>query len=187
VTNATKASPIVITSPNHGLTTGHQVIVSGVGGNTAANGLFPITRIDANTFRLDGSTGNGDYAANTGSFLASANLYTLTATSPNNPRLTLTPGFLVENVTSTTPIVVTSSNHRLATGSRVVIGGVNGTGNANGRFTVTKIDDNSFSLDGTKGEGAYTGGGTALAVANATKASPIVITARTTTLPPPRR
>jgi hypothetical protein len=63
VTGATNASPIVITSTAHGLTTGTRVTVAGVGGNTAANGTHTITRIDANTFSLDGSTGNGAYTS----------------------------------------------------------------------------------------------------------------------------
>lgn len=63
VTGATNASPIVITSANHGLQTGTRVNVENVGGNTAANGYWTITRIDANTFSLDGSTGNGAYTS----------------------------------------------------------------------------------------------------------------------------
>src|SRR6185437_4946841 len=61
VTDATNASPIVVTSANHGLRTGARVTISGVTGNTAANGSFNVTRVDADTFSLDGSTGNGSY------------------------------------------------------------------------------------------------------------------------------
>ncbi len=60
---ATNASPIVITSTAHGLTTGTLVTLSGVGGNTNANGTFAVTRINANTFSLDGTTGNGVYTS----------------------------------------------------------------------------------------------------------------------------
>lgn len=61
ITNATNASPIVVTSATHGLTTGARITITGVSGNTAANGTFTVTKIDANTFSLDGSTGNGAY------------------------------------------------------------------------------------------------------------------------------
>ncbi|MCA9157423.1 MAG: hypothetical protein KDA72_03805 [Planctomycetales bacterium] len=61
LTNATNGSPIQITSTAHGLQSGQYVVISGVLGNTAANGLFPITVIDANTFSLTGSAGNGAY------------------------------------------------------------------------------------------------------------------------------
>ncbi len=63
VTNATNATPVVITSANHGLTTGTFVTVSGVTGNTGANVTTTITKVDANTFSLDGSTGNGAYVS----------------------------------------------------------------------------------------------------------------------------
>lgn len=64
VTNATNATPIVITtSKNHGLATGDQVCVVGVGGNTAANGTWVITNVDADEFSLDTSVGSGAYTS----------------------------------------------------------------------------------------------------------------------------
>ena len=57
--NPSNTSPIVITSPNHGLVTGEVVQVSGVTGNTAANGIWTITVLTANTFSLNGSVTNG--------------------------------------------------------------------------------------------------------------------------------
>ena len=61
ISGATNAGPIVITSNNHGLTTGQRVAVAGVLGNTAANGTWTITVVSANTFSLNGSTGNAAY------------------------------------------------------------------------------------------------------------------------------
>lgn len=64
VTNATNASPIVITTDgNHNFITGDLVGVSSVGGNDAANGSFTITKLTDTTFQLDGSTGNGTYTS----------------------------------------------------------------------------------------------------------------------------
>lgn len=63
ITGATNASPIVITSVAHGLTTGTRVTITGVGGNTAANATWVITRIDADTFSLTSSTGDGAYTS----------------------------------------------------------------------------------------------------------------------------
>ncbi len=60
---ASNASPIAVTSAGHGLTTGDRVTLAGVTGNTAANGTFTVTRTGADTFTLDGSTGNGAYAS----------------------------------------------------------------------------------------------------------------------------
>lgn len=61
ITNASNASPIVITSANHGLGNGDRVRITGVLGNTAANGDFFVTRLTNNTFSLNGSAGNGAY------------------------------------------------------------------------------------------------------------------------------
>jgi hypothetical protein len=61
VRSASNDGPIVIEVPDHGLSTGAHVRVDGVGGNTAANGLWPITVLDDNYFSLDGSVGNGEY------------------------------------------------------------------------------------------------------------------------------
>lgn len=63
ITAASNATPIVITSNNHYLATGQTVTISGVEGNTAANGTFTITRVSDNTFSLDGSSGNGSYTS----------------------------------------------------------------------------------------------------------------------------
>lgn len=61
ITGATNATPIVITSANHGLSDNDYVGIVGVGGNTAARGTFQITYIDANSFSLDSSVGNGAF------------------------------------------------------------------------------------------------------------------------------
>jgi len=63
VTNASNATPIVITQASHGLQTGTSVTVSGVTGNTAANGTFSVIRVTADTYSLTGSSGNGAYAS----------------------------------------------------------------------------------------------------------------------------
>lgn len=66
ITGATQANPCVITSAGHGFRTGIQVTISGVVGMTQLNGnTYTITRIDANTFSLDGvnSTGYGAYVS----------------------------------------------------------------------------------------------------------------------------
>ena len=64
ITDATNATPIVITtSTTHGLNTGNPVSVSGVLGNTAANGQWLITVTGTTTFSLDDSVGNGAYTS----------------------------------------------------------------------------------------------------------------------------
>lgn len=61
ITNATNATPIVITSANYNLVTGDEVTITGVTGNTAANGVHKITSLSTTTFSLNGTTGNGAY------------------------------------------------------------------------------------------------------------------------------
>jgi hypothetical protein len=63
VTAATNATPIQITANSHGLVTGDVVTVTGVGGNTAANGTWIVTNTGINTVTLDGSVGNGTYTS----------------------------------------------------------------------------------------------------------------------------
>ena len=63
ITAATNATPIVVTTTvANGLVTGDQVVVSGVLGNTAANGTFKIVALTTSSFQLVGSVGNGAYA-----------------------------------------------------------------------------------------------------------------------------
>lgn len=66
ITNTTNATPIVVSSKTHGLSTGDVVRIYGNIGNTAANGTFQITVVDANSFSLQDSSGanvagNGDH------------------------------------------------------------------------------------------------------------------------------
>lgn len=61
ITGASNATPIVITSTAHGLTTGSVVKITGVGGNTSANNTWTITVLTANTFSLNDSSGQAAY------------------------------------------------------------------------------------------------------------------------------
>lgn len=59
IASSTNATPIVITKVGHGLVTGDTAIVNGHAVNTNANGVWTVTRINADTFSLNGSVGNG--------------------------------------------------------------------------------------------------------------------------------
>lgn len=63
ITAATNATPIVVTSTAHGLSNGDLINISGVLGNTAANGVWIVQAVTANTFELIGSVGNGAYTS----------------------------------------------------------------------------------------------------------------------------
>jgi len=63
ITNVTNTTPIVITVQNyHEFMNGDAVIISGVEGNTAANGAWYIANVTATTFELVTSVGNGTFA-----------------------------------------------------------------------------------------------------------------------------
>ncbi len=63
IAGATNASPIVVNCANHPYVTGDYVVMSGVLGNTAANGIFVVTVLSASAYSLNGSTGNGAYTS----------------------------------------------------------------------------------------------------------------------------
>lgn len=68
----------------------------------------------------------------------------------------------VESASDASPIVITSTGHGLVTGDEVAIAGVQvvtGDSHANGRWTITVLTADTFSLDGSTGNGAYVGGG----------------------------
>lgn len=52
VTGATNATPIVVTSTAHGFTNGDIVLIGKVAGNLAANGVWKIANVAANTMEL---------------------------------------------------------------------------------------------------------------------------------------
>ena len=64
VTAATNATPIVLTtSAAHNIVAGDLVVVRGVGGNTAANGVFWAGPVTATTLQLSASAGNAAYTS----------------------------------------------------------------------------------------------------------------------------
>lgn len=66
----------------------------------------------------------------------------------------------VTGATNANPIVITSVAHGLNTGTRVTVTGVLGNTAANTTAAITVITADTFSLNSTTGNGAYTSGGT---------------------------
>lgn len=62
VTSSTDATPIVITATAHGFATGDRVMIYGHTTNVAANGIFLITKVDANSFQLQDEFTHADVA-----------------------------------------------------------------------------------------------------------------------------
>lgn len=66
---------------------------------------------------------------------------------------------IIVDATNATPVVIESTQHGLSTSDVVAVVNVGGNGAARGTFTITRVDDNHFSLNGSAGDGAYTQGG----------------------------
>ncbi|MGH7199616.1 MAG: hypothetical protein ACREJB_03365, partial [Planctomycetaceae bacterium] len=71
----------------------------------------------------------------------------------------VTAGDIVAATTSGPVRITSAAAHGLVTGDSVTISGVQGVGTANGVFTITRVSDTEFLLDGTVADGFYQGGG----------------------------
>jgi hypothetical protein len=72
------------------------------------------------------------------------------------------PTVAITGATNATPIQITATSHGYKTGQKTTIAGVLGNTAANGNWTVTAVDPNNFTLNGSVGNGAYTSGGFAI-------------------------
>ncbi len=62
ITGATNATPIVVSATNT-FNNGDVIYVSGVTGNTAANGIWTLSSVSGSGYTLTGSVGNGGYVS----------------------------------------------------------------------------------------------------------------------------
>lgn len=114
ITGATNATPIVVTSTAHGYTSDQLVSISGVVGNTAANGLRRITVIDANTFSLqDPDTGaniagNGVYTS--GGLIVNLSSLEFLSSIPAGARLATSPALSSKTTNSPRPGVMDAAD-----------------------------------------------------------------------------
>jgi hypothetical protein len=98
------------------------------------------------------------------------------------------PTLTISAATNATPIAITTTTpHDLQTGDQVAISLVAGNTAANGTYTITVTAPTTFTLDGSTGSGAYTGGGVvdlpgAYCIASALNASIADVTAIATEL-----
>lgn len=75
ITGATNSTPVVITATAHGYTTGDEVVIEGVLGNTAANGAFFVTVLSSSTFSLQDK--DGANVAGNGNWISGGSAYKL--------------------------------------------------------------------------------------------------------------
>ncbi len=153
VSGATNASPIQITTvKKHGLSSGDQVTISGVGGDTAANGTFyakvPSGNGSQTTFTLYSDSGLSTPVAGNAAYTSG--------------------GVGVKNISIVSIIngtVTTSAQHNLSTGNSVTITGDTAV---NGTYTITVPNGNAgkltFTLNNYSGTASGTGGAAKLNV-----------------------
>lgn len=140
------AGDVEVTSLAHGISTGDRVRVSGAAGTGISDTQsFKITVVDADTFSLDGLSVVGPYDTSGG-----------LATWTTN---------IVEAASDTGEIVIESQAHGLLTGDQVrvlemTITTIDGTFQSagNGLFTVTKLTNDTFLLQGSQANGTHTTG-----------------------------
>ena len=107
IKDASNVAPIdIFTNEPHNLTTDDTVHITGVEGNTAANGQnWVVTVIDSKAFSLNGSTGNGAYVDGTGYIDKFG----------EKPQMILERGQPI-----TSPALLDGNGHRLRTGADAV-------------------------------------------------------------------
>ena len=156
ITFVTKANPAVVTSPGHGLQNDAKVTITGVSGMTELNGnVYTVAGRTDDTFQLSGinSSAYGTYVSGG----VATPMQTITATS-----------------TGSAPVVVTIVGHGFLTGDQVKVEGTaTPSSPLDDRYwVVTKVDADTFSLDGSADPGVAYSTGTAKRVATVTTPYP---------------
>lgn len=146
---------IRITCVGHGGTTGEEWLIDDVLGTTEANGLWTITKIDNDTFDLQGSAFVNPYTSGGTAIVRTGQLYPATISNA----LAGTGGKVR---------IVTSSDHGYTTGKEIGIWGVTGTTEANGIWTITVLSSIAFELEGSTFVNPYVAGGTSVRLSAAT-------------------
>lgn len=152
ITAAANSSGLVrLTVNNHGLSNGDVINVFGFVSSPLRNDLnkrWSVTVVDPDHFTLDGST----WSAIT-FYSGSIQRYEFPFDTEQYADLS------ISNVTNGIGLItITCSNHGLFTGDAVTITGVVGVP-ANGVWNITKVDNNTFTLNGSIFSGSYVSGG----------------------------
>jgi len=145
-TNPAAPNPVVLTSAAHGFVTGDVVAVSGVAGNTGANGSWPIRVLSPDTFALVGSRGNAAY---TGGGVV------------DGPRH-VAPRPVTAAANAGGGVTVTVAGHGLVDGDRVSVLGLPGIAAPGNSASVRVIDVDRVRLAGLAMNAAYGGAGATL-------------------------
>lgn len=138
VTGASVSGPITITTTNTvGLSSGDTVLITGVLGNTAANGVFTVANVNETSFSLNGSNGTVPYVSG-GSWKVVQPI--TNATNNGHP----------------IQITTTGDTSDLAAFGVVEIGGVLGNTAANGMYVIAGVTSSTITLGSPASFTTYT-------------------------------
>lgn len=142
VTAATNnnAAIVITTTSTTGMDVGDEVTISGVLGNTAANGTFLIESLTATTFTLGSPVGQ--------TYTSGGSWQTNTISATN-----------ITDASEQGFSIATPNTDNLVAGDLVLISDVTGLTGANGAFIVASVEADSFTVYGATGTGAYASGG----------------------------
>lgn len=141
--NPAAPAPVVVTVAAHGFVTGDVVAVSGIQGNTRANGSWPVRVLAPDTFALVGSRGNAAYAGGG------------VVDGPRHPA----PRAVTAAVNAGGGVTVTIAGHGLVDGDRVSILGLPGINAPGNSASVRRVDDDHVRLAGLAMNAVYGGAG----------------------------
>lgn len=168
-------SQIRILIDDEGISAGDAAgIPAGMGVNLSAFNPIPLPNLATNSSPTTNGGGRALWRINDNN-TSLATSYNETSTSFNMQQQNAGPAVQADTVrgikapppvkaitaaTNANPIKITVNNHGFSTGDKVFIANVNGNTNANGGYTITKVDANNFTLNGRAGNANYTNGGT---------------------------
>lgn len=154
ITGATKANPVVITAPNHGLVNGDIVRINGVRGMTQLNDKFyMVANRTTNTFELKTTSGNNVNGSSYGTF------------TTGNANDKVRECLLWVSASSACQVFVNSPDHGFETGDYIRMNSDASSSTYRDRFfTITRWDADTYALDGqtstvTSSSPLATGGG----------------------------
>ena len=152
VTSSTDATPIVVTKSSHGYSTGDVVLIYGHATNVAANGIYKITKVNANSFSLQ-DVNTGANIAGSGAGAGSGGVMIL------SPKIVLAEDFVVAELsistasTATVTLKIAGSNGIISPTSHGDTPNFGGTIDGTNQYSFLQIVnlDDSSTVNGSTG------------------------------------